>query len=285
VASLLATGFMRRVPTVVSLDATPLNFDSQAQAYGHRTHPTAVEHFKTAFTGRAFNAAAALVTWCRWAAESLGRDYGVPAEKVTVIHPGVDLDLFAVPDRSARRGPVRLLFVGGDFERKGGVELLQAVSSLETDAELDVVCSKSSAPRRLPGGIPCRMHFGLAPQSEELLRLYREADVFVLPARGDCFPQAVAEALASGLPVVSTLVGAIPEMIRDGHNGLLVPARAPAPLSDALSALISDRALRLEMGERARRLAEREHDAGRNAQQILALMTSLSNQARLPRSA
>src|SRR6266550_4832424 len=82
VAALLADDIMRKVPTVVSLDATPLNFDRVGGAYSHRVSSPALEAAKSAVNRRAFNAAAGLVTWCRWAADSLRVDYGVAAEKI-----------------------------------------------------------------------------------------------------------------------------------------------------------------------------------------------------------
>src|SRR5215472_2242590 len=78
VASLFATGIMRSVPTLVSLDATPRGFDSEGEAYGHRRGPAVVEVVKQRLNARAFAAAARLVTWCRWAADSLVDDYAVP---------------------------------------------------------------------------------------------------------------------------------------------------------------------------------------------------------------
>src|SRR6266540_3712122 len=88
VASLLSVGMMRAVPTVVSLDATPLDFDAVGEAYGHRRGGSATETAKAAVNRRAYRAAAALVTWSRLAADSLVAHYGVPESRVHVIPPG-----------------------------------------------------------------------------------------------------------------------------------------------------------------------------------------------------
>jgi glycosyltransferase involved in cell wall biosynthesis len=272
VAALFATGLMRRIPTVVSLDATPLNFDRVGNAYSHQVSHPSLEAAKLAMNRRAFAGAAGLVTWCKWAADSLRDDYGVPSEKVRVIPPGVDTSMFSPGNRDGR-GPVRLLFVGGDLERKGGLDLLQALGSFEGQVELDLVTG-SNPPA--PAGVTVRVHRGLKPQSAELVRLYREADIFVLPARGDCLPQAIAEAMASGLPVIATSVGAIPELVRDGENGLIVPAGSPAELALALAALIADPQRRMAMGAAGLERARRDHDMQRNNRSILALMTDLA---------
>lgn len=273
VAALLATRIMSRVPTIVSLDATPANFDRVGDAYSHRVSNPALEAAKRAINRRAFHAAAGLVTWCRWAASSLIDDYGVQAEKIRVVPPGVDTSLFSPAARESE-GPVRLLFVGGDLERKGGLDLLQALEGLGGLVELDMVTG--GTPEVSHRGVPVRIHRGLKPQSPELVRLFREADVFVLPARGDCLPQAIAEAMASGLPVVSTPVGAIAELVRNGETGLTVPPASPARLAEALAALVADPRRRAAMGRAGIEVARRDHDMRRNNRSILALMGDLS---------
>ena len=272
VAALLVGDLMRTVPTIVSLDATPINYDSEGAFYGHARNSALVEAVKLRINQSVFRGAAHLVTWCRWAADSLVADYGVPAEKISVIHPGVDVGLFRPSDRDARHERVRVLFVGGDFERKGGSDLMEAVRTMQTPVELDLV---TASPVNPPPGIVCRIHRNLAPQSSEIVRLYRDADIFVLPSRGDCFPQAVAEGLASGLPVVATRVGAIPEMVRDGVTGFLVPRRDSRALGIALEKLAASADLRRRMGIAGRAEAEQEHDADRNNRRIIELMVEM----------
>jgi len=273
VASLLSVRVMRTVPTVVSLDATPVNFDQEGHAYGHHRQSDVIELLKRRVNRRSLHEAAALVTWCEWAAASLVSDYGVPRERIHVIPPGVDLDLFCAGDRR-RTGPVRVLFVGADFERKGGPDLLEAMRTLGDRAELDVVTTSDVG--RIPPGVTCRVHRRLSPQAPHLLNLYREADVFALPSRGDCMPQALAEALASGLPVVATSVGAIGEMVRDDVNGYLVPPRQPGVLATALVRLAVCPDRRVAFGRAGRVLAELEHDALRNNRAIFELMTGVA---------
>jgi glycosyltransferase involved in cell wall biosynthesis len=273
VAAMLAGSIMQRVPTVVSLDATPLNFDSQGGSYRHERNWPAMEALKLRWNQSVFHRAAALVSWCRWAADSLVADYGVPQEKISVIHPGVDVRLFHPSSHDGDRNSVRILFVGGDFERKGGSDLLEAMRRLGPQAELDVV---TGSPVEQPPGVVCRVHRGLSPQSPELVKLYQEADVFALPSRGDCFPQAVAEGLASGLPIVASRTGGIPEMVDEGVNGHLIPAGDPRALAQALESLVGSKPTRRQMGLASRRLAERAHDADANNHTILELMTAIA---------
>ncbi len=276
VAALLSAEVMRAVPTVVSLDATPLNFDQEGEAYGHRRGGHLVESLKLRLNQRALKQAAALVAWCRWTASSLVADYGIPESRIRVIPPGVDTGLFRPAERR-RAGHVRVLFVGGDFERKGGRDLLEAFRRLGHGytAELDVVTG--GAVTGIPAGLSCRVHRGLAPQSPELVRLYHEADVFALPSRGDCMPQAVAEALASGLPILATGVGAIPEMVAQDVNGFLVAPGDVRALAIALEGLVGSPQTRADFGRRSRLVAEQAHDADRNNRAVFAMMAQLAD--------
>jgi hypothetical protein len=272
VSSLMAGEVMRTVPTVVSIDATPENFDAEGAAYGHSRQGELVERLKRRLNRRSFMAAQAIVAWNRWARNSLVADYGVPVTKVTVIPPGVDTELFR-PGPGTPSERVRILFVGGDLVRKGGTDLLEALRGLD-DVEVDLVTG-AAAPA-VPPGLVCRVHRGLRPQSPELVALYRRADLFVLPSRGDCFPQAIAEAMACGLPVVATEVGAVAEAVLHGVNGLVVPPGSPRDLRRALEALLADEDRRRSMGARSLEIARRDHDARQNGNAIIDLMAACS---------
>jgi glycosyltransferase involved in cell wall biosynthesis len=274
VASLLATDLMRATPTVVSLDATPINFDAEGFYYGHRKHSNTAELVKLHINRRALASASAVVAWCTWTADSLVSDYGVDAEKLHVVHPGVDVSLFRPGSGEARlRTRTRILFVGGDFERKGGQDLLAALDGMLDEVEVDLVTGTSPF---VPPSV--RVHH-LTPQSAELRRIYAAADIFVLPSRADCFPQAVAEALAAGLPVIATDVGGVSEMVEDGRNGRLVPRGSVPHLKEALRDLVRDPERRRRMGHESRQLALRKHDAMVNNRRIVDLTLAVASAA------
>lgn len=277
VTTLLSMELMRRVPSVISLDATPKNYDAVGGAYGHRQGSYLAERVKRALNRRPLLAAQALIAWCNWARRSLIDDYGVPADRIAVIAPGVPLDRWPQPAVRPVNGPIRLLFVGADFERKGGEDLLRAFRSLPEGTELHLV---TKAPVESAPGI--HVHRDLDPNSEALMRLYAEADLFVLPTRADCFPLAIQEAMAAGLPVVATDVGAIGEAVQPGRTGLLVQPGDVGDLSAALTALIADPNRRAAMGRQARLEAERRFDSAANARQILGIMKGLAAQHQAP---
>src|SRR5690606_21910776 len=173
-------------------------------------------------------------------------DYGVPPAKTRVIPPGIDLRRWRLPERAVRAERPRLLFVGGDFERKGGNLLLDVFRKhLRGRAELHVV---TRDPVPAEDGVHVRR--GLQAGSEPLLELYRKASLFVLPTQGDCFSIASLEAMAMGLPVVVSDVGGISDIVEVERSGFLMPPRDGRALREALERLAGDGNLRQQLGHR-----------------------------------
>ena len=110
---------------------------------------------------------------------------------------------------------------------------------------------------------------GLSANSAPLMALFAQADAFVFPTRGDCLPLAVLEALAAGLPVITTAVAALPEAVVDGVSGRIVPADDPAALAAAICELEGDASLRRTMGRAARAAARERFDASVNYGRLL----------------
>ena len=278
--ALFASPFMQRIPTIISTDATPLNYDAVGRGYEHKVGGNALlERRKFLWNRSSYHAATALVTMCQWAKDSLVADYGVPAEKVTVISPGVDLEQWHFRQEQALDRPVRLLFVGGDFARKGGYALIEAFrTGLGSDCTLDIATKDPKIAQELSGLESVQVHLNLAANSPQLKRLYANADIFVFPTQADCYPIAVIEAMAAGLPIIATDVGAIREQVETGVNGLLLPALDTGALITALSALVGDESKRRSMAIASRRLAEERFDGRRNYHKILTLMKDLTEE-------
>lgn len=275
--ALFAVPFMRRVPSVVSLDATPLNYDTVGAEYGHSAGNTGwLERRKYQWNRATFHAAAGLVTWCQWAKDSLINDYGVPAENITVIPPGVDMELWSLERTAREETPgrkLRLLFVGGDFARKGGKIVVEAFrAGLQGVCELDIVTREAGVEEQVSGLPGVRVHRGLTANSKPLRDLYAAADLFLFPTLGDCLPIAVMEAMAAGLPVVATSVGALREEVEDGVNGLIVPPRDVGAIVEAIRSLTEDATRRRTMAAASRAMAETRFDARKNYTALLSLM-------------
>lgn len=261
------TDILRRVPSVVSLDATPRQYDSLGEHYEHAVGPRPVEWLKWQANRRCLHSASRVVTWAEWTRRSVIDEYDVPADKVTVIAPGVDVEAWSVPSRPERNETLRVLFVGGDLARKGGLELIAAVAEARgrgVAIELDVVTRDA-----VPETDGVRAHHGLTPNAPALRELYRRADVFALPTRGDCLPMVLSEAGAVELPSVATDVGAIGEIVRDGETGLLVPVGDVGALVEALVRLAEDEPFRRRLGRAARDNVLAHFDAAANARRLV----------------
>ena len=253
-----------RIPTVISLDST-----AASRRSGLRRRATALVG-RWGPTGRVYRATAALVAWSHWTARSLITDYGVNPERVHVIPPGIDLERYTPATWRSPDQPVRMLMVAENFVRQRGPDVLAALGSLSGRASLDVVTESEVGP--IQSGLSCRVHRGIGPDSRALIDLYQQADIFLQPFSDQRSSTAVAQALGCGLPVVATSTGALPEMVHDGLNGLLVPAGEPSRLGAALMALTESPELRREMGARSLEVARREHDADVNGDRLLQVM-------------
>lgn len=278
VPAVLAADWVRRFPSIVSLDATPLQYDRLGQFYQHAQGPGWLEGLKWRLNRDCYRAARHLVTWSRWAKQGLIDDYGVPADKITVIPPGVNVrDWLRPTPRADHGGPVRILFVGANLERKGGTLLLEAFRALRPlGVELHLV-TKDTVPAE-PGLF---VYNDMQPNSAPLKALYHRCDIFALPTYGDCLPMVLSEAGAAGMAVVSTQVAAIPEVVRDGETGLTVPAGDAGALTAALRGLATSAELRLRLGERAVSHIARHYDAQRNAGSLLDLLKGEVDLARM----
>ena len=277
VASLFSTSVMRRIPSIVSLDATPINYDSVGRYYNHRPAGDGLlDRQKYRLTQRALQAAAALVSWSDWARRSLVDDYEVDPSRIRVIAPGAAAEFFRIGQhrqpRFARDRRVRVLFVGGDFERKGGRLLLDFMRGpLGEQCELHLVTGAD-----VPAQPNVHVHRGLAPNSPELLQQFAAADLFVLPTMADCLAMVLMEATAAALPVITTDVGALREAIVPGQSGLLVPAGDGRSLSAAIGKLVESPALRGRMSRAGRDLARHKFDAEVNNRALLDLVSEVA---------
>ena len=188
--------------------------------------------------------------------------YGVVPSSITVIEPGTDSAPQARGSSGSgpERGTVELLCVATIVPRKGHDVLVQALAAIREaswhltcvggldrdDAWAGAICAQVSS-----AGLTSRIAFVGELDREPLDRCYDAADVFVLPTWYEGYGMAVAEALARGLPVVSTATGAIADLV--GHDaGLLVPPGDIAALTRALSSVVTDDALRGRLADGAR---------------------------------
>jgi glycosyltransferase involved in cell wall biosynthesis len=283
---------LRQVPTIVSLDAAPL------RSFRRETRPSVGRSFMTLLNGgderlaQAARQAAGFVVGSQWAQRELVRNFGVEPGRVLVARTGVDLadwdatsDAFQIARRRQTQLPERvsLLFAGDDFELLGGDLLLNIFNQnpeLAELCELHFITRKASAAAYLASLAPnLKLHLHLHPRHEPA-ELYLNSDIYVLPARQPVSPTQLATALAAGLPVITSKVEGLTELVQDGQNGLLVEPGDEHGLESAIWQLVEDPTLRNELGQAARARAEAEFDAVKNSALVLSFIKQSTGKIR-----
>lgn len=198
-----------------------------------------------------------------------------PQVPIAIIPNGVDAERFQVAAR--QWAPARLLFVGRVVYQKGIDLLLAALAGLTTpEWHLTIV---GDGPRRAELaaqaeqlGIAPRVNFTGWKSGAELAAAYAQANLFAYASRHEGMPNALLEAMASGLPAVATRIAGNEELVVPGETGLLVPAEDVAALRGALATLMADPAQRQRYGAAARKRAQTRYSWQAVAQQYAALL-------------
>lgn len=216
-----------------------------------------------------YGAAAHILVMGTPARHSLIADYGVDPSRITLAGGGLMFDV--LPDVSPLAVEPTITFVGRDFERKGGDCLLRAFALVRAelpDATLHVVGVRRRFEQ--PGVVSHRM----IRTRDRMSELYRRTRVFCMPSRYEPYGFVFAEAMAHGVPCVGTTVQSIPEILDQGHAGLLVAPGDSRALADALLTLLGDHRLASELGAAGRARVEHcltwDHVAARAAPALTA---------------
>lgn len=190
-----------------------------------------------------------------------------PKNEIEIIVNAIDTKPFAFsPNRFENRSKiVRLLFVGAMGKLKGETDLADAIkiiSTKNTDFRVSFLGFGGENLQKYCAeiGIENLIEFVGAVSLTERLSFFENADIFVLPTLAEAMPMSVIEAMAAGLPIVSTTVGGIPELIEESEEGFLVEPSNARKLAEKLSILISDKDLRIEMGKKAQEKVGKELD-------------------------
>lgn len=265
------------IPYLISSDATTAQVESIAE-YGlsETSRWQRGKHIvRDRLIGYCFAHAAMVLPWSRWAATAIQAEFRVPDERIEIIPPGVELSAWRVRDPMSTppSGCPRLLFVGGDWQRKGGPLLLDVFREhLRGRCELHLVTKGAPLDLNEPG---VSVYADIGPNDSRLHRLYETCDALVLPTRADCFSLAAIEAMASGLPVITCPVGGIPEIVQHGESGQLIPVGDGAALLQAIELLLTNPDRARAMGRHGRAIVEKRFDATRNTRRVFELIRGL----------
>ena len=205
-----------------------------------------------------------LYAMSHWAETSLVQDCGVPRDRTRVMPPSIDLGGFGRPSPS--HGLPRILFIGNDFQRKGGDRLHRWVTGpLAGTCELHIVSEDPQA--RVPGANV--VHHGRVEHSRLVGELMPGMDLFCLPTRSDMSPHVLVEAAAAGLPALASRLGGIPDLIVEGRTGFAVPPMDDEAFLAKLRELLASPRLRHDMGASAAQHARTHFDAARNYNDLI----------------
>jgi glycosyltransferase involved in cell wall biosynthesis len=182
------------------------------------------------------------------------RALGVREEKITLVHCGIRTEQFS-PGESKAVEDIDILFTGRLHPVKGVSVLIDAVSRLIPEFPSLRVGIVGDGPEReslealvSAANLTKNVQFHGACSQDEIRDLLARSKTFCLPSLGDSVPVATMEAMAMGLPSVSTTVKGIPEQIEHEKSGLLVPPGDPGALAEALRRLLRDPQYRHELG-------------------------------------
>lgn len=215
-----------------------------------------------------------IITVSHDSAREIIKAFGVKPEKIRVVYNGLDTEVFA-PQPGIAKKPKSLIFVGNSEDRKKGLlYLLKALALLPEDVTLTIVDGgapqRSFAPLLVEKyNLNHRVHFISKIDAEELVKLYCQAEIAVIPSLYEGFGFPAAEAMACELPVVACAAGALPEVVgTDERSGLLVPPRNALALAQAITFLLERPTLRQSMGKAGRQRVLRLFNWERAARQI-----------------
>jgi glycosyltransferase involved in cell wall biosynthesis len=222
---------------------------------------------------------------------------GPRARSVHVIHPGVDLERFspgsadpAVRAQLTAAPEAPLVGIVGRVDpRKGVGVLVEAMAQLEgpaADARLAVVgdvgigTAEDTAALRASADRLLGDRIRFVGRRRDVPEVLRALDVLVSASYAEPFGRAVLEAQASGVPVIGTRSGGVPEFVEDGRTGLLVPPRHAAALAAALQRLLGDEALRERLARAGREQAERRFGLADRYDQVAAVYAAVARPSR-----
>ncbi|WP_424769045.1 glycosyltransferase [Paenibacillus sp. sgz302251] len=219
--------------------------------------------------------------------------WGCPRNKITIMYSGIDLNKFSYVQREHKTKDIMIISVGRLHSKKGFRYLLKAFKKVHDrypTSRLIIVGDGNERKkiRRLISELKLKNYVrleGLVAHSQ-LSKLLSRADIFCLPSittkdgNHEGIPNAIKEAMATGLPVVSTYHGGIPELVTDGLEGLLVAEKNVGMLAEKMRYLIENPYLREEMGKRGREKVENQFNSAKQVSSLETIYSDLIRKGR-----
>jgi glycosyltransferase involved in cell wall biosynthesis len=263
----LGYGLLRMPVPVIATIHHPITIDRDLELAHATTRKRKIAlrrwYAFTRMQGRVARRLPRVITVSEISRDDIVREFGVARDRIAVVPNGVDTELFA-PVASVARIPGRIITTASaDVPLKGLVPLLEALAKLRTERQADLVVIGRLG-RRSPArdaiarlGLEAAVQFRNGVDQEHMAAIYAEASVAAVPSLYEGFSLPALEAMACGVPLVATSVGALPE-ICGGGAGIVVPPGDVDGLVAALRRVLDDAALRERLGQAGRaRVLER----------------------------
>ncbi len=211
--------------------------------------------------------------------------FGIEADRIHIVYNSVNIGEY--PARGSQKVADHPVILGvGRLDPKKGFDVLISACSILRERGIDFRCvivgggAERGKLLTMRAGLKLEEYVEMAGELgfAEVKPWYYRAAIFAMPSvvtpegQTDGLPTVVIEAMASGLPIVGSMVGGIPEALQDGVNGFLVPANAPVDLADRLELLLQQETLRARFGVASRRIAEAQFSLGEKAARLSELM-------------
>jgi len=201
----------------------------------------------------------ALITNSYFTKKMVMEKYHIDQSKIFTIHKSINIKEFEnIPYIKSQNHPPRILFIGGNMQRKGLPTLIEAaplIKKYNPHVEFWIV-GKDKAESKMKilakkWGVYDSFQFLGWKDRNQLLQIYSQASIFTLPSITEAFGVVILEAMAAGLPVVATNVGGIPEIINSGENGITIPPGNSNELANAIINILDNENLRVKLIENA----------------------------------
>ena len=183
--------------------------------------------------------------------DALVKEYKIPKNKIFKLYKGIPLSDYTYRERLEMKKPVEVLFVKADFIRGGLLEVIEAISLIkEIEFRLIIIGPQLKFKPFILDSLKEKKidnYVFLGPQSPKTVKQYlNSTDIFCVPSKKEALGVANMEALASGLPVISTNIGGIPEVLNNGKCGWIIRPNDPLVLSEAIKECIFNNELRIK---------------------------------------
>jgi colanic acid/amylovoran biosynthesis glycosyltransferase len=219
--------------------------------------------------------------------------WGCPRYKIKIMYSGINLSKFSYTEREPKTENITIIGVGRLHRKKGFRYLLKAFKQVleqYPSSRLIIVGEgeEQKKLKRLISALKLNKYVrleGLVTHSQ-MTKVLNQADIFCLPSittkdgNQEGIPNAIKEAMATGLPIVSTLHGGIPELVTDEWDGLLVPEKDVKMLAIKLKYLIENPLLRMEMGKRGREKVEKDFNSAKQVSRLEGIYSNLIRKRR-----